>query len=417
MSIAQHFVAGEGNVYPAHNEAASTHSDSAALAAFRCDPVNLPWVIFRAAFRATHIGQLPQRARAVLAALARTVDADHPFASIFASREILTGRAMQSMRTFYRSLDDLEAADLIVRRPQARYVEVGKFGRAYLHLTPRAATLLGFVDPPPVDAPVPDTVSAPAPSPAPSGQPADSTGLSFSGPSATVADGAIYKDLSPYAFQKRQPGQVPSDLQRLRSLGFIDLLIFKLMREARGQGKRLSDVVEATWEHLKLARAPINYLRALLQSPVDFGHQLCRRSDARAEAQDRLNRAARAELTAQQSAGQTFIDAHGQRKYVVDADGQSMMVYSVEEGVGRQAAGWKEQFAEARTRGHIRPASHEDLEAFAQARRAREAAMTQSTGAALPAEDKPTVTTQVRDHIAGLRDLLRTHRRALVASV
>jgi hypothetical protein len=50
---------------------------------------------------------------ALLAALARTVDAQRPYAAIFARRELPTGRAMQSMRTFYR--DDLEAAGLIAR--------------------------------------------------------------------------------------------------------------------------------------------------------------------------------------------------------------------------------------------------------------------------------------------------------------
>src|SRR5215471_11366893 len=139
MSIAQRFVAGEGEAHP---------QDSAALTAFRCDSTNLPWIIFRAAFRAAHIEEIPARARAVLAALARTVDADKPFAAIFARRELLTGRALQSMRTFYRSLDDLETAGLIDRRPQARYVEAGLFGRAYLHLTEHAATLLGLIEPP-----------------------------------------------------------------------------------------------------------------------------------------------------------------------------------------------------------------------------------------------------------------------------
>jgi hypothetical protein len=219
MSIAQHFVAGEGEAHP---------EDTEALIAYRSDDVNLPWVIFRAAFRASHVADLPQRARSVLAALARTVDAAKPYAAIFARRELITGRAMHSMRTFYRSLDDLETAGLIERRPQSRYNEAGLFGRAYLHLTEEAALLLGLVEPP-------------APEPAE----AAPDSLNRNRPSATVADGAIYKDLSPASFQKRQPGQVPSDLQRLRSLGFIDFLIFKLMREARDNGKRLSDVVTA----------------------------------------------------------------------------------------------------------------------------------------------------------------------------
>ncbi|MFL9935338.1 Replication protein O [Paraburkholderia sp. RL18-103-BIB-C] len=411
MSIAQRFVAGEGELHSQEKESADLPGDSDALAAFHCDPVNLPWVIFRAAFRAAHIEQLPQRARAVLAALARTVDAAKPFGAIFARRELLTGRAMQSMRTFYRSLDDLEAAGLIERRPQSRYVEAGLFGRSYLHLTAHAAALLGLVEESVAPSSAAVVPASPAPSSASVKQAADAPHGSFSHPSASVADGAIYKDLSPASFQKRQPGQVPLDLQRLRSLGFLDFLIFKLMREARENGKRLSDVVEATWQHLKDARAPINYLSALLRSTVDFTHQLRQRMATRCEEQQRLERAAHAELVARANAGQTFIDAEGRRKYVVDAEGQSMVVYNAEEGIGRQATGWKEQFAAARARGQIRPATHADLEAFGQPRHTpAEAGETVSTTA------RPPVTAQVRHHIAGLRSILGPNRRPLAVT-
>ncbi|SAL06794.1 hypothetical protein AWB81_07765 [Caballeronia arationis] len=370
MSIAQRYVAGEGETHP---------EDSAALIAFRCDSTNLPWVIFRAAFRAAHIEEIPPRARAVLSALARTVDAAKPFAAIFARRELLTGRALQSMRTFYRSLDDLESAGLIDRRAQSRYVEAGLFGRAYIHLTERAAALLGLTE----------ELQTAFPAPAQS---------SVEHPSAKLADGGIYKDLSPVVFQKRQPGQVPEDLQRLRSLGFFDFLIFKLMREAREHGKRLSDVVEATWDHLKLAKAPINYLRSLLRGTVDFTQQLRQQIDAKAEELSRLTRTLEAEHLARQSAGQTFVDATGQRKYVIDHDGENMVVYTLDEGIGRQAAGWKEAFATARARGQIRVATEADLQPFGQTRRF----------AAEPerGRDRPPVTAQIREHIAGLRSLL-----------
>ncbi len=245
MSIAQRSVAREGELHPAQPAPLAVPNDSAALAAFHCDSVNLPWVIFRAAFRANQMQQLPRRARAVLAALARTVDAARPFASIFARRELLMGRAMQSLRTLYRSLDDLEGAGLIERAPQSRYAEIGRFGRSNLQLTERAAALLGFVDQPVTQLSA-KTAAAADPLPEAPVQAPDIEALSFTSPSAKLALGAIYKDLSPTPFQKRQPGQLPSDLQRLRSLGFIDFLIFKLMREARENGKRLSDVVEAT---------------------------------------------------------------------------------------------------------------------------------------------------------------------------
>jgi hypothetical protein len=412
MSIAQRFVAGEGELHPASGEMNETAVDSAAVIAFRCDSTNLPWVIFRAAFRAAHIEEIPARARAVLSALARTVDAERPFAPIFARRDLLTGRALQSMRTFYRSLDDLESAGLIERRPQSRYLEAGLFGRAYLHLTEHAAALLGLAERLASNAATQALESTPALSPA-SGVQRDAP---FSGPSANLADGGIYKDLTPTAFQKRQPGEVPEDLQRLRSLGFIDFLIFKLMREARENGKRLSDVVEATWDHLKAAKAPINYLRTLLQSPADFGHQLRRKVAAQAEERSRLDRAARAEQVAQQSAGQTFFDANAQRKYVVDANAQSMMIYAVDEDVGRQAAGWKENFAEALQRGLIRTASQDDLNAFAKARRLQPPQTFQPKRGGRHADEKPEVTPQVRDHIAALRSILRPYGRAFTTA-
>ena len=142
---------------------------------------------------------LPARARALLAALARTVDANSPVRAIFARRELLTGRALQSMRTFYRSLDDLEADGFITRPPQKRYGDAGLFGRAYLHLTTKAAALLGLVER--------SERSADNESVASASEEAAKTerAFSFAPPSVTVADGAIYKDLYPTT-QKRQPG-------------------------------------------------------------------------------------------------------------------------------------------------------------------------------------------------------------------
>ncbi|MDR5776859.1 MULTISPECIES: Replication protein O [unclassified Caballeronia] len=388
MSIAQRFVAGEGEAHP---------EDSAALSAFRCDSTNLPWVIFRAAFRAAHIEQIPPRARAVLSALARTVDAAKPFAAIFARRDLLTGRALQSMRTFYRSLDDLEVAGLIERRPQSRYVEAGLFGRAYLHLTEHAAALLGLVD-------ASRTRESKA-SQAPSSSTAAPSQSSFPAPSATLADGGIYKDLSPSVFQKRQPGQLPSDLLRLRTLGFFDFLIFKLMREARDQGKRLSDVVEATWEHLKLAKAPISYLRTLLRTPVDFTRLLRRRNAEGDTKQARAQQCAEGQAIARQHAGRTFTDADNERQFVVGAGGDSLTIFSLTERVGRQAAGWMQSFAAALKSGKLRPATALDLERFAHAQQ-------QALGNAQPSAGplsmvKSPVTGAVRDHIAGLRQLLK----------
>ncbi|MDR5763024.1 Replication protein O [Caballeronia sp. LZ035] len=388
MSIAQRFVASEGEVHP---------EDSAALTAFRCDSTNLPWIIFRAAFRAAHIEQIPPRARAVLSALARTVDAAKPFAAIFARRELLTGRALQSMRTFYRSLDDLEVAGLVERRPQGRYVEAGLFGRAYLHLTERAASLLGLIEP--------SRTHENKPAQTPSSIAPALAKPSLTAPSANVADGGIYKDLSPSVFQKRQPAQLPADLQRLRTLGFFDFLIFKLMREAREQGKRLSDVVEATWDHLKLAKAPINYLRALLRNPVDFARLVCRRTADHHAEQARAQQHVDARALALQHAGRTFIDADHTRQFVIGAGGDSLTIFSLTERIGRQAAGWMPSFATALASGKLRPATALDLERFAHAQR-EALGKSQPCTASMPHE-KPPVAGAVREHIAGLRQLLK----------
>jgi hypothetical protein len=397
MSIAQRSVASEGKLHL---------NDRDALIAYNAENVNLPWIIFRAAFRASRTDQLPARARATLAALARTVDASKPFAAIYAKRELLTDRAMLSMRTFYRSLDDLENAGLIDRRPQSRYVEAGLFGRSYLHLTEQAAVLLGLIDPTQAQIVQTDIASAIPSSATP--------GVSFTRPSATMADGGIYMNLYPDSSQKRQPGQVPADLQRLRALGFFDFMIFKLMREAREKGKRLSDVVEATWDHLKLAAAPINYLRALLRNPVDFSHLVLRRIEAKTAQSREDDLQAHAVQTAREHAGKSFVDADAQRHYLIEPDGQSMTITRAGEGVPRQAVNWMQPFAEALRSAKIRHATTADLEAFAATCRKgftpdgpAMAIKQQPIIASASAQLRPPVTQEVRAHIASLRRLLQ----------
>jgi hypothetical protein len=407
MSIAQRSVAGEGETCPSADESgrasvsspAGEDRDAAALHAFATDATNLPWLVFRAAFRAAHVDGLTARARALLAALARTVDATRPYAAIYARRELLNDRALLSRRTLYRALDDLETAGLIRRAGQLRITSEGyegQFGRTYLHLTDRATILLGLVEPP-------------APAPAHNGSPEqaaqDTTsahaGSTFPQPGATVARGADNKDLLPGSSQKRQPGQLPADLERLRTLGFSKFLIFGLMRDARQHGKRLSDVVEATWTHLKKASRPICYLRSLLRSPVDFGYQLRARQaevtakrNAEAEREDALR-------FASDAAGQTYIDAAGTRRLDIDSDGRGATVRIAGEGTLRHEAGdWPLRFLRAVRAGALRAAAPADLEAFACAGRPAPAAAPLETPA--PRSVTPLVST----HLAGLRALL-----------
>lgn len=323
-------VVGEDDSHPFETESLAT------------DTTNLPWVILRAVHRAAQLDGISARARAVLAALARTVDANKPFGEIFARRTLLSERAMQSERTFYRSLADLEAAGLVERPPQRRYVEAGLFGRAYLHLTQKAADLLGLIE------------AQMTPSDEPEEGTATSYAHRFEAPYANVADGANTKDLDPKAFQKRQPGQVPQDLQRLRTLGFLDFLIFKLMREAREAGKRLSDVVEVCWQHLSEAKHPISYLRALLASTTDFGHQLRAKAAARSAAQAAVLEREATSAALHVLDGQTFIDRRGETRYTVTDAGTTLMVYNVVEGVVRRAVGQSTQgFIKAIKQGQI----------------------------------------------------------------
>lgn len=351
MRIAQHSVAGEAVFRPQTSEAPATDDDDQqALDEYACDRSNLPWVIFRAAHRATHTSALPARARALLAALARTVDAARPFAPIFARRELLTGRAQQSMRTFYRGLDDLEAAGFITRPPQTRYGQAGLFGRAYLHLTPKAAALLGLIE----------SQGAVESTPTASQEDANqaATPISCAHPSVTVADGAIYKDLIPET-QKRQPGRLPADLKRLLPLGFREFLIFKLMREAKLHGKLLSDVVEASWAHLSRAKHPISYLRTLLRAPVDFAYRLRSQRDAlEREHKQRLS-SQRSEDVIAKLSGQFFVSRDGLRRYRISDDRSSITIQHRDESKPRVHAGaWAQDFVAALDAGHVVPAAH-----------------------------------------------------------
>ena len=177
------------------------------------------------------------------------------------------------------------------------------------------------------------------------------------------------------------------------------------MREARDQGKRLSDVVEATWDRLKLAKAPINYLRALLRNPVDFAGIVSRRNGEQIAAKHHLEQRSEAERLASQNAGRTFIDVEDQRLFVIGTSGDAMTVLTLTEAIGRQAAGWMPSFAEALKTGQIRPATAMDLERFADAQRA--SIGTKQPNRAQPESARPPVALAVRDHIAGLRQLLQ----------
>ncbi|WP_233875090.1 Replication protein O [Paraburkholderia adhaesiva] len=389
MSIAQLSVAGEG-------EAHLSEIDESAAHEYTCDNVNLHWVIFRAAYRAARIPGLPRRACDLLAALARTVDKKKPAARIFIGRDRLTERARQSKRTLYRSLEDLAEAGLIVRGEQLRDRE-NQFDRAYLYLSEAAIRLLGYLDDLP-DRRLTGRASARAKSAEAGNDAAEKADYASAepqqdSPCANLAD-RIQEDLSPDSFQKRQSGNVPADLQRLRGLGFSDFLIFKLMRQAGEARKRLSDVVEVTWPNLQKAKRPICYLGALLRNPVDFSHQLRQRSAAKAEAEARKNRASQAQESAKENAGKIFEHIDGKSRYTIDSTGEHLSVYSYEEGVDRQATNWEQGFADALAAGRLREVTGVNSGAHVPVPVAR-------------IEPRAAVTSEDRQHVAALRDVLK----------
>ncbi|MCY0389896.1 Replication protein O [Robbsia sp. Bb-Pol-6] len=340
MSIAQRFVASEGEVCPADNTTSLTCFSSAKTPELATDVANFKWLTLRAEHRAHHIAGISSRARAVLAALARTVDNARPADKIFAGRGLLQERAMIPERTFFRALTDLAGAGLIVRHKQWEVPGRAGWNRAYLTLTDVAIALLGFNDRAQHHATESRQAAAVN----------DSDSKILSSESAKVA-GPIKRDLYP-ASQKRQPGELPKDLQRLRDLGFHEFLIFKLMREAREKGKRLSDVINASWQHVKTAARPICYVRALLRSATDFASLARCQQTKQSEAQTIQSEADELRQVMNAAAGQTYYDAAATRRIRVSSDAQTAEVQSLLEPILRVASGdWQRGFAQAlRTR-------------------------------------------------------------------
>jgi len=317
------------------------------------------------------------------------------------------------MRTFYRSLDDLEAAGLIERVPQKRFGTAGLFGRAYLHLTEKSAIVLGYMSQ--LSGSQPSEAQSAAQS-LPVTQYDDSASLrvetlsapghSFSPPCVTVADGAIYKDLFPKN-QKRQPGELPADLQRLLSLGFRQFLIFKLMREAKAQAKLLSDVVEATWEHLRNAKRPICYLRALLRSPVDFGHQIRAKRLAAERMAEENAQAANIDATVLQCAGHVFIDNANTRLITVSSTADSITVHDYREARPRVSTGqWTAAFVAALNAREVVRATSDQITAFRSKcdnHHAVQQTATESAGHAIPR----TRTSTINDRLSEMKKMLR----------
>ncbi|MEX3917831.1 replication protein O [Paraburkholderia sp. BR10872] len=337
-----HSNAGEGNVRPHTPE-------SCPAAGFEPSTRNLPYQTLRAQQCAMELKSLPQRARCALAAIALTVDCRKPLASVFARRAYLTERAGISERTWFRAERDLVEAGLITVAEQIRKGPRARFDSAYIYLTPEAVRLLRFADElvargrRPARASAEQEQSAAAEAPSSSASPTANPAAPFT------------EDLLPASSQKRQPaGELPEDLERLRSLGFHKFLIFRLMGEAREQGKLLSDVVEAIWHSLKAAKRPIRYLQAMLARPIDFRHVAAQRRATEAGAQRELHEQKQDLDLVGQCAGREFVSADGRIRYHVSSDAATLTSHHLGEDRPRVAAGsWRRWFAEGLSSGAV----------------------------------------------------------------
>lgn len=380
MSIAQRSVAGEGETHPSE----STSFDSASAAgAISCCKRNLPHLTLRAHQRALSMSTLPLRARCALAAVALTVDCRDPLKEVFAHRDYLAERAGLSERTWYRAEADLILAGLIRVAEQGRKARHGRFGSAFIYLTDLAARMLGLIGAPVLKgktkaasveatAGSPDTRDVPsADSAAHDEQDRPSTHTSFISPSANVADPYTNDFYQSPSSQKRQPGTLPADLERLLTLGFHKNLVFMLMKEARLAGKLLSDVVECCWEPLKKAHRPISYLRALLAKPVDFSRQKQIRVEEKIACDARSAEAAKMAGILSAASGKTFVDLGLTTRFVVSDDAQSLIAVRLNEGVERiMPASQMLAFACEIEQGRVRLATEKDIELFASSPRA-----------------------------------------------
>ncbi|MCA8050666.1 helix-turn-helix domain-containing protein [Burkholderia arboris] len=358
MSIAQHSVAGEGEAYPLDSESNALNAQLEELELGR----NLPYATLRAHQRALNLTTLPKRARAALASIALVVDARKPLNSVFARRSYLSRRAGLSERTWYRAEQDLVDAGLVTVSEQIRKPRGGLFGAAYIHLSEQAARALGLI--------AMKKVVAEAPTEQPDlAAGADASSLPAQ-PTAKVSDRFTYKDYLFPPSQRRQPGQLPEDVQPLLAVGFRKYFIFWLMGIARrNHGKQLGHVVTASWEMIKKARNPVAYVFALLRSSTDFAWLAKQRHAAKIEAQDAAERQAAAEAERERIAGQRFVAIDGAKRFEVSTDGSSLTVESITESAVRTAGGhWIDDFVAALRAGKIRLAVHADHASFEAAR-------------------------------------------------
>lgn len=299
MSIAQHSVAGEGGVRLSHDD---RHDHPTCLTPAKRR--NLPNRILRAFDAAKHIEGLSKSLRAALAELVRYVPQNEPFATVFAHKAKIAERLSVTERTLYRYLAGLKSAGLIEVMPQERKSRNGRYAVARIRLTPKAAMLVGLIEP---QADVIHTL------------PYDklSDGQSLSEPT-------IAKTHRPEA----TIGGLPADLAHLTGQGMSKAGLFKLMGIAKAHGKRLSDIVTAMANRLADLKGGrlYAYLAKLASGPTDFTVAAAGVREAAAKAHEAALLHARLARFKERFRGATLASRNGDRLYRIDRDARYVQV-------------------------------------------------------------------------------------------
>ncbi|MBY4898628.1 replication protein RepA [Cupriavidus sp. AU9028] len=295
---------------------------------------------------ATRIQGLGRSARAALVALARTASNDDPNGRIFKHRETLCAETGMSAATWYRVQKELLSLGLITVDAQVRK-RYGRFAGAYIYLTKQATDMLGLTEPTDM------TAGKAEGSATPSHEEAEGVRPSVTLPTLKTRV-PFTEERNPYPIQKGHQGELPQDLQRLRTLDFDKKLVFWLMRRARQHGHLLSEIVECTWESLVKAASPKAYLLSLIGKPTDYAGLVRLRVTQREAALEAKRKKAVIKLTMAEAARKTYRDPSG-RIYEVESDGQSVLVHgrSGEEGKRRIVGQDLIRFAEALQAGVV----------------------------------------------------------------
>lgn len=254
---------------------------------------NLPVRILRAIDAALHLSGLPRCLRATFAELARYVPQAAPFATVFAHKDKIAARVGASERTVFRHLAALKDAGLIETMQQERKSRNGRYSVARVRLTQQGAELLGLAE------------------------------VIHSPPPATLSDGHTLTE--PTVSENQPPSAaatVPGDLACLSAKGVSRAGIFSLMGKATAKGKRLSDIVLASGEHLRELTGGrlYGYLAKLAAGPTCF-------AVAAANERKRLTDERAARVMAQKAArfrrrfaGCTLTDRAQKILHVIDRD-------------------------------------------------------------------------------------------------